>query len=335
MALLHVRDLRTEFSTSRGTLRAVNGIDFSLEEGEVLAIVGESGSGKSITALSIMGLLPGATSRTTGEIRFRDQDLVKMTPQEYRRVRGTDIAMVFQNPLTALDPAFTIGNQLIEIIGMRTASSRKDRKQEAERVLHQVGITDTQRVLQAYPHELSGGMRQRVVIAMAVSRRPKLIIADEPTTALDATIQKQILQLLARINRESNTAIILITHDFGVVANISNRVAVMYAGKIVEYGKTADIIARPLHPYTQGLIGSVPDAGFSRREPAARRRLVQISGAPPDLLNLPLGCVFSERCPEAKAHCRTAEPQLSLHASGSSTACFEREELSYESVTRG
>ncbi|WP_080834480.1 ABC transporter ATP-binding protein [Cohnella massiliensis] len=325
MALLTVRNLRTEFATPRGVVRAVNGIDFDVEEGEVLAIVGESGSGKSVAALSIIGLLPGRSARVAeGEIRFGNQDLTKLSPRELCRIRGSEISMVFQNPLTALDPSFRVGKQLAEVISLGGGAKGKAAEREATEYLARVGIRDAERVLRAYPHELSGGMRQRVVIAMAVSRRPKLIIADEPTTALDATIQKQILGLLRDINRELGTSIIVITHDFGVVANLSDKAAVMYAGHIVEHGRTADLIADPRHPYTRGLIGSVPDPGLRHRF-GARRRLAQIEGSPPDLLNAPACCAFAGRCPEATVRCRSGVPEARLYPGGRRIACFERE----------
>ncbi|MCR8655963.1 ABC transporter ATP-binding protein [Paenibacillus endoradicis] len=322
MAILEVKNLHTQFKTQAGIINAINGIDFSIEAGEVLAIVGESGSGKSVTALSVMGLLPRSiASITEGSISFVEVDLTKIDHKQYNRIRGKDISMIFQNPLTALDPYFAIGNQLSEIIAKHQPSlSRKDVKQEASALLRKVGIHDTERVLRAYPHELSGGMRQRVVIALAISSRPKLIIADEPTTALDATIQKQILELLKQINEEYNTAIMIITHDFGVVANISDKVAVMYAGKLVEFGKTEDVIRQPLHPYTKGLIESVP--GVTRSvEQSQQYRLPQIEGSAPDLLELSEGCVFFERCPKASTHCLHHNPELTTLSDKRQVAC--------------
>ncbi|MFF2482959.1 ABC transporter ATP-binding protein [Paenibacillus sp. NPDC058071] len=328
MALLEVSELHTEFRTGRGTVKAINGIDFTVDEGEILAVVGESGSGKSVTALTVMGLLNGKhASITKGSIKFGNKELTRLSPKEYNRIRGEEMSMVFQNPLTALDPSFRIGSQLTEVIRLRRKGiSGKQALEEARRLLEKVGITDPERVLRAYPHALSGGMRQRIVIAMAISGKPKLIIADEPTTALDATIQKQILELLRTINQEEQTSIMMITHDFGVVANISDKVAVMYAGKLIEYGRTQDVIANPLHPYTKGLIGSVPEGGKRQASEKTAARLQQIEGSPPDLLNLPEGCVFYERCPQALPRCSAEMPKSKTYSENRLAACFAVEE---------
>ncbi|WP_141335651.1 ABC transporter ATP-binding protein [Paenibacillus sp. tmac-D7] len=325
MSLLEVRNLHTELVTPRGTVKAVNGIDFQVSPGEVLALVGESGSGKSMTALSIMGLLPKNTAQiTSGEIRFNQTELTSLEEKEYNLIRGKEISMIFQNPLTALDPSYKIGTQLVETIAYRRGIKKKEAVIEARQWLQRMGISDVERVLKSYPHALSGGMRQRMMIAMAISCRPKLIIADEPTTALDATIQKQILNLLKSINQEFNTSIIIITHDFGVVAYLSDKVAVMYAGKIVEYGNTSRILSAPEHPYTRGLIRSVPEIG-NKGTKSARRRLSQIDGVPPDLMNMPQGCSFGSRCKEATERCFSHPPGVVSLGQEHLVSCFQRE----------
>lgn len=322
MSLLDVSNLHTQFTSSHGSVKAVNGVNFQLEQGEILAIVGESGSGKSITAMSIIGLLPKKNAEIVdGKIFFNSIDLTKLSEKELNKIRGKEMSIIFQNPLTSLDPSIKVGKQLIESITFTQNIKRKNAELEAREWLEKVGISDVDRVMNTYPHTLSGGMRQRVIIAMAISSRPKLIIADEPTTALDATIQKQILTLLKQINDEMNTSIIIITHDFGVVANLSDNVAVMYAGKIVEYGETKQILTTPKHPYTQGLIGSIPKLGDRQRI----KRLTQIEGTPPDLSNLPKGCSFAERCREATDRCLEAQPNLFSLNQGHKLSCFERE----------
>ncbi|MEB3101762.1 ABC transporter ATP-binding protein [Paenibacillaceae bacterium T2] len=332
MSLLEVTNLQTYFHTPNGVVKAVNGVQFSMEPGEIMALVGESGSGKSITGLSIMGLVPKPNGRIVdGQIRFEGRDLASMKEKELRKIRGQDIAMIFQNPLTAMDPSFKIGNQMGEIICYRQGVSAKTAWQESEKLLDLVGIHDPKRVLDSYPHALSGGMRQRVMIAMALSCQPKLLIADEPTTALDATIQKQILMLLKKINKEFKTSILMITHDFGVVASLCDTVAVMYAGKIVEYGRTSRILSDPEHPYTRGLIGAMPENGTGNKE---RRRLTQIDGFPPDLMRLPQGCSFYERCWEAQKKCAEQEPGVTHFDEQHVVRCLNREEESYAVLNR-
>ncbi|WP_035324001.1 ABC transporter ATP-binding protein [Peribacillus kribbensis] len=328
MALLEVSNLKTCFHTSRGKVKAVNGVSFSIDKGEIMALVGESGSGKSITGLSILGLVPQPNGKIEdGKILFKGENLVGKGSKEYRQIQGGEIAMIFQNPLTAMDPSYTIGNQMFEIIRSRGKVGKKEARDQAVKLLHLVGIHEPERVLSSYPHALSGGMRQRVMIAMALSCKPKLLIADEPTTALDATIQKQILDLLKKINKETGTAILIITHDFGVVANLCDSVAVMYAGRIVEYGETNDILSKPVHPYTKGLMGAMPE--FQEPGSKGMNRLIQIDGTPPDLIELPEGCSFFERCNFATNLCKKAFPDAT-YANDSGTQfvyCYHSKEV--------
>ncbi|WEG11026.1 ABC transporter ATP-binding protein [Pullulanibacillus sp. KACC 23026] len=331
MDVLTISDLEVHFSTANGVVKAVNGVDFSIGSGEIMALVGESGSGKSITGLSILGLVPKPNGKVVnGRILFNGEDLVGKTEKHYRKIRGQEIAMIFQNPLSAMDPSFTVGNQLLEIIRDRQGLSRVAALNEAKKLLDLVGIHDHNRVLNAYPHALSGGMRQRAMIAMALSCKPKLLIADEPTTALDATIQKQILSLLKKINQELNTSILFITHDFGVVANLCDRVGVMYAGRILEYGKTEEILKRPKHPYTKGLMDAMPEtsleAFLSTKGSSKKFRLKQITGSPPDLLDLPSGCHFYERCERATSQCLQAFPEVKQDKDHL-VRCFHEEEI--------
>jgi oligopeptide/dipeptide ABC transporter ATP-binding protein len=322
MSLLDVIELQTHFFTPNGVVKSVNGVRFSIDHGEIMALVGESGSGKSITGLSILGLVPKPNGKIVGgKIIFDGQDLVSMSEKQLCGIRGEEIAMIFQNPLTALDPSFKIVDQITEIIRFREKIDKNGARKEAEALMDLVGIHDPKRVLDCYPHALSGGMRQRVMIAMALSCKPKLLIADEPTTALDATIQKQILTLLKKINEELKTAILMITHDFGVVASLCDSVAVMYAGRIVEYGKTADILSHPEHPYTRGLIDSMPNLIRNNE----MKRLKQIEGTPPDLLHLPVGCSFYDRCSEAENKCIEAFPDQTFVDEKHFVRCFNRE----------
>jgi len=324
--LLQVSNLEVQFSSRNGVVRAVNGVDFTIKEGEIMALVGESGSGKSITALTLLGLVPKPTGKiANGSILFEGKDLVKKSEKEYRQIRGQEIAMIFQNPLTAMDPSFTVGNQMLEIIKYRQGLSKVEALEEAKNLLKLVGIQEQERVLKAYPHALSGGMRQRVMIAMALSCKPKLLIADEPTTALDATIQLQILELLKKINREMKTSILFITHDFGVVANLCDRVAVMYAGRIVEYGETEDVLNNPQHPYTVGLMNAMPEL----TDNIEGNRLKQIEGSPPNLLNLPKGCSFYERCDIATSACQDGFPEA-IQTGNHIVRCFQKEVEVYE-----
>ena len=290
--VLEVKDLRINFKTYAGVVQAVRGVNFELYEGETLAIVGESGSGKSVTSNALMKLIPQPPGiYAGGQILFNDRDLVPLTDKQMQAVRGNDIAMIFQDPMTALNPTMRIGKQIMEVIlKHKKADSKAAAKDRAIELLDQVGIPFPEKRFSAYPHELSGGMRQRVVIAIALAADPKLLIADEPTTALDVTIQAQILELMKDIQKKSNTSIIFITHDLGVVANIADRVAVMYAGQIVEYGTVNDIFYNPKHPYTWGLLGSMPDLNNSTDE-----LLRAIPGSPPNLIDPPKGDAFAAR----------------------------------------
>ena len=302
--ILKVNDLHVSFDTYAGEVKAVRGITFHLEEGEVLAIVGESGCGKSVTAQTIMKLNPMPPARIVGgEIFLLDKDIVNATEKEMMSIRGKDVSMIFQDPMTCLNPTMQVGKQLTEAIRHHQKLSQEAANKEALRLLEIVKIPNVVQRAKQYPHEFSGGMRQRVMIAMALSCAPKLLIADEPTTALDVTIQAQIMDLLEEIKEKTNTAIILITHDLGVVASMADRVAVMYAGKIVETGTAEDIFYRPSHPYTKALLKSLPKSDMDRSI-----RLVSIKGTPPDLLNPPVGCAFASRCDNCMKICQTELP---------------------------
>jgi oligopeptide/dipeptide ABC transporter ATP-binding protein len=304
--LLQVKDLRTHFYTREGTVRAVDGISFQVERGKVLGIVGESGCGKSVTALSLMRLVPSPPAKiVSGEILFNGQNLLSLSESEMRRLRGDRIAMIFQEPMTSLNPVFTIGNQITEILKVHRGLSRGDAWKRAGELLGRVGIPDPERRLREYPHQLSGGMRQRVMIAMAVSCEPALIIADEPTTALDVTVQAQILRLLQDLSRDFGTSLILISHDLGVIAETADTVAIMYAGRIVEYASTDKLFERPSHPYTLGLLKSLP-----RFHGEKRGRLEAIPGMVPKLSELPKGCKFHPRCSYVIDPCINEEPTL-------------------------
>ena len=305
--LLEVNDLRINFKTYAGIVQAVRGVNFELYEGETLAIVGESGSGKSVTSNALMKLIPQPPGiYAGGQILFDGKDLVPMTDKQMRKIRGNDIAMIFQDPMTALNPTMRIGKQITEVIMQhKKANSAAEAKARAIELLDQVGIPFPEKRFKAYPHELSGGMRQRVVIAIALAADPKLLIADEPTTALDVTIQAQILELMKGIQKKSNTSVIFITHDLGVVANVADRVAVMYAGQIVEYGTVEDIFYNPKHPYTWGLLGSMPDLNESTDD-----LLRAIPGSPPNLIDPPKGCAFAPRNEFALAIDYEKEPPM-------------------------
>jgi peptide/nickel transport system ATP-binding protein len=304
MALLEVRDLKTYFRTDDGIVKAVDGVNFEIEKGKTLGIVGESGSGKSVTCLTIMGLNPKRSAITSGEALFKGEDLITMPSKRLRDIRGNDIAMIFQDPMTSLNPVHTIGKQLVEAIQLHRDVSRKQAKARALELLKAVGIPRAERRIDDYPHQFSGGMRQRVMIAMALVNDPDLLIADEPTTALDVTTQAQILELMDRLQREFGSAIIMITHDLGVIAEIADEVVVMYAARVAEKGTVYELFTKPHHPYTWGLLGSLP------RLDADTERLVQIQGQPPSLLNPPRGCRFNPRCPYVMNICKQEEPQL-------------------------
>lgn len=304
MALLEVEHLRIEFPTRRGTLVAVDDISFTIDEGEVLGVVGESGAGKSLTGAAIIGLLEPPGRIADGVIRLNDRRIDNLSHEDIRKIRGRDIGAIFQDPLTSLNPLYTVGRQLIETIQTHTDMSAAAARTRATELLNEVGIPAPEHRIDGYPHEFSGGMRQRVVIALALAANPKLIVADEPTTALDVSIQAQIIALLKRLCRDHGTAVMLITHDMGVIAETADRVAVMYAGRIAEIGPVKDVVKHPSHPYTEGLMGSIPVIGH-RLE-----RLTQIDGSMPRLTEIPKGCAFNPRCPKAVDRCFTDRPDL-------------------------
>jgi len=301
--LLSVRNLKTSFFTHVGEVKAVRGISFDVNEGEVLGIVGESGSGKSVTSLSIMGLLQYPGRVVDGEILLNGEDILTYSKNQMRKVRGKEIAMIFQDPMTSLNPVYTIGNQIMEMILEHEKMSRREARARAIEMLKLVGIPAAEKRIDSYPHEFSGGMRQRVMIALALSCNPKLLIADEPTTALDVTIQAQILNLIKKLNRQFGMTTMLITHDLGVVATVCDKVAVMYGGLIMEYGTVDEIFYHPRHPYTMGLLGSIPHV-----DGGEKRRLIPIDGTPPDLINPPKGCPFSTRCKYCMNVCTREQP---------------------------
>ncbi|MDB5957935.1 ABC transporter ATP-binding protein [Ramlibacter sp.] len=317
MPVLQVQDLRTEFRTDEGDFPAVDGVSFSVDAGKTLAIVGESGCGKSVTALSIMGLVPDPPGRiTAGSIRFEGRELVGAPKRELLDLRGNGMAMIFQEPMSSLNPAFTIGDQIVEGLLRHRRSSRAEAQARAIEVLRQVRIPAPEQRFHEYPHKLSGGMRQRAMIAMALACKPRLLIADEPTTALDVTIQAQILELMRVLRDETGTAVILITHDLGVVAEVADEVAVMYSGRIVERASARAIFEAPQHPYTVGLLGSIP------RLDVARERLASIEGQVPSPLQRPTGCNFADRCPFAIAKCRSDDPPLMAVGDAHLSACW-------------
>ena len=301
--LLSVRDLKASFFTHVGEVKAVRGISFDVNEGEVLGIVGESGSGKSVTSLSIMGLLQYPGRVVDGEILLNGEDILTYSKDQMRKVRGKEIAMIFQDPMTSLNPVYTIGNQIMEMILEHEKMSRREARARAIEMLKLVGIPAAEKRIDSYPHEFSGGMRQRVMIALALSCNPKLLFADEPTTALDVTIQAQILNLIKKLNRQFGMTTMLITHDLGVVATVCDKVAVMYGGLIMEYGTADEIFYHPRHPYTMGLLGSIPHV-----DGGEKRRLIPIDGTPPDLINPPKGCPFSTRCKYCMNVCTQEQP---------------------------
>ena len=307
--LLSVRDLRVSFATDDGQVRAVDGVSFDLDAGEVLAIVGESGCGKSVTAQTLIGLTRSPNTTITGSVLFDGRDLNMLPDNELQKLRGARIAMVFQDPMTSLNPVYRVGDQIAEAIRAHRDVPKARALEHAVELLGKVGIPNPQRRVRDYPHEFSGGMRQRVMIAMALSCEPEVLIADEPTTALDVTIQAQILDLLRKLNHENNVAVVLITHDLGVVAELAHRVVVMYAGQVVEQAGLAELFAAPGHPYTRGLLNSIARMDGPRSE-----RLPQIPGHPPSLLNPPDGCRFAARCPDVFADCAQAPPLVDRSA---------------------
>ncbi|WP_416972088.1 ABC transporter ATP-binding protein [Streptomyces sp. 4F14] len=303
--LLEVRDLHVEFHTREGVVRAVNGVNYSVKPGETLAVLGESGSGKSVTAQAIMGILDMPPARIPqGEILFRGQDMLKMSGDERRKIRGSKIAMIFQDALSSLNPVLSVGYQLGEMFRVHQGLSKKEAKAKAIELMDRVKIPAAAARVNDYPHQFSGGMRQRIMIAMALALEPDLIIADEPTTALDVTVQAQVMDLLAELQREYNMGLILITHDLGVVADVADKIAVMYAGRIVERAPVHELYKRPAHPYTRGLLDSIPRLDQKGQE------LYAIKGLPPNLLRIPTGCAFNPRCPKAEDVCREKVPAL-------------------------
>jgi peptide/nickel transport system ATP-binding protein len=321
--ILKVEGLRTYFETDEGTVKAVDGVSFELRRGETLAIVGESGSGKTVTALSILSLLAKTAKIVGGSILFEGRELVGISDDDIEKVRGKEIAMVFQDPLTSLNPVFTIGNQIVEAIRLHQDLGKDEARAEAIRLLDRVGIPEPAQRVDEYPHQLSGGMRQRAMIAMALSCCQKVLIADEPTTALDVTIQAQILQLMRELQDDIGIAIILITHDLGVVAEMADRVLVMYGGRKVEYAEIHELFANSMHPYTWGLLRSLPRLDADRHS----ERLIPIPGVPPSLIHLPEGCHFYPRCRFRRERCRTEYPELREVAPSHWSACHYAETL--------
>lgn len=317
--LLQIKDLRTSFFTDDGVVRAVDGVTYDVEEGETLGLVGESGCGKSVSALSILRLIPSPPGKIVGgEVIFEGEDLLKVDENEIRHIRGNQIAMVFQEPMTSLNPVLTIGRQLTEALELHLNMDGGSATRRAVELLDMVGIPDAETRIRDYPHQFSGGMRQRVMIAMALSCNPKLLLADEPTTALDVTIQAQVLEILARLSRELGTSIIIITHNLGVVARYADRVNVMYAGRIVETAAAKELYEQPRHPYTVGLLKSVP-----RLDQTRKTKLEVIEGVPPDLINVPTGCSFYPRCTFRTDHCKEEAPPLMQVGERHQAACWE------------
>jgi oligopeptide/dipeptide ABC transporter ATP-binding protein len=316
--LLKLENLTVQFHTAGGRIRAVGGVDLEVKAGETVGLVGESGCGKTVTALAIMGLLPSQTSEVEGKVFFAGQNLMALSPEAMRRIRGNRIGMIFQEPMTALNPVFTVGEQVAEVLRQHRHLSHREARVQAAKALSRVGLPDPERHLDRYPHQLSGGLRQRVLIAMALALDPELLIADEPTTALDVTIQAQILALLARLQREMNLAVLFITHNLGVVAHITQRVAVMYAGILVEEAPTPELYRKPCHPYSLGLLSSVPKLDFQHPR---GRVLPAIPGQVPSLHDLPGGCLFADRCVRAHQRCQTPPPYVEV-TPGHRTRCW-------------
>jgi len=319
--ILEVKGLRTHFSTAKGIVKAVDGVDIALDAGETLGIVGESGCGKTVLALSIMRLIPSPPGRiVSGQILFEGRDLLQLPEDAMRQVRGRDISMVFQEPMTSLNPVFRVGEQIAEGIRLHQRLNRREARQGAIDMLRLAGIPAPEVRVDDYPHQMSGGMRQRVMIAMALACNPRLMLADEPTTALDVTIQAQIIDLINRIKAERGTSVILVTHDLGVIAEAAQRVAVMYAGQIVEHAAVVDLFAKPLHPYTVGLLLSIPDMN---RKKGDQDRLAVIPGSIPPLYDLPPGCSFQDRCGYVMAVCRQRHPELTVPVSDHQVRCWK------------
>ena len=325
--LVEIKNERLSFFTPAGEVKALNDVSIRLKEGEVLGIVGESGSGKSVTAYSLMGLTAYPGKLIGGTLEFNGHHIEKLSEKEMRAIRGNEISIIFQDPMTSLNPVYTIGNQIEEVILLHTDKNKKQAKARAKELLELVGINEPEKRLRQYPHELSGGMRQRVMIAIALACEPKLLIADEPTTALDVTIQAQILELMMELREKLGMAIIMITHDLGVVASMCEKIAVMYAGKIVEYGTTDDIFYRPKHQYTKGLIRSIP-----RLDTTEHEKLVPIEGTPVDMLNPPAGCPFAPRCEECMKICLREMPPVTEFEGCHYTQCWLIQKEEYEAT---
>ena len=323
--ILEIKDERLSFFTPAGEVKALNGVSFSMNQGDVLGIVGESGSGKSVTAYSIMGLTAYPGRLVGGTVWFNGHQIDKMTEKEFRKIRGNEVSIIFQDPMTSLNPVYTIGNQIVEVILLHTKKTKQEAWARAKELLELVGINEPDRRLKQYPHELSGGMRQRVMIAIALACEPKLLIADEPTTALDVTIQAQILELMNDLRHKLGMSIIMITHDLGVVAQMCEKIAVMYAGPIVEYGTTDEIFYNPQHEYTKGLINSIPKLNAEEKE-----RLVPIEGQPVDLLNPPAGCPFAPRCKSCMKVCLNKMPPRTELSDTHYTYCWLRQKEEFE-----
>ena len=323
--LLDIKNERLSFFTPAGEVKALNDVSFSMKQGEVLGIVGESGSGKSVTAYSLMGLTAFPGKLIGGTLHFNGHEVEKMSEKEFRKMRGEEVSIIFQDPMTSLNPVYTIGNQIEEMVRLHTDKDKKQARERAKELLELVGINEPEKRLKQYPHELSGGMRQRVMIAIAMSCDPKLLIADEPTTALDVTIQAQILELMMELREKMGMSIIMITHDLGVVANMCEKIAVMYAGKIVEYGTTDEIFYNPQHEYTKGLINSIPKLNQKEKE-----RLVPIEGSPVDMLNPPAGCPFAPRCRSCMKICLREMPPRTELSDTHYTQCWLLQKAEFE-----
>ena len=323
--LLEIKNERLSFFTPAGEVKALNDVSFTLKEGEVLGIVGESGSGKSVTAYSLMGLTAYPGKLIGGQLHFNGHEVEKMKEKEFRKMRGNEVSIIFQDPMTSLNPVYTIGNQIMEMVLLHTNKTKKEAYDRARELLELVGINEPDRRLKQYPHELSGGMRQRVMIAIALACEPKLLIADEPTTALDVTIQAQILELMMDLREKLGMSIIMITHDLGVVARMCEKIAVMYAGRIVEYGTTDEIFYNPKHEYTKGLINSIPKLNQKEKE-----RLVPIEGTPIDLLNPPAGCPFAPRCQNCMKICLKQMPPRADLSDTHYTQCWMVQKAEFE-----
>ena len=325
--LVEIKNERLSFFTPAGEVKALNDVSMTLREGEVLGIVGESGSGKSVTSYSLMGITPEPGQIIGGSVEFNGHRIDRMSEKEMRKVRGSEVSMIFQDPMTSLNPVYTVGNQIEEAILLHTDKTHREAKLRAVELLRLVGINEPEKRVRQYPHELSGGMRQRVMIAMALACEPKLLIADEPTTALDVTIQAQILELIMELKEKLGMAVVLITHDLGIVSSMCDRIAVMYAGKVIECGTTDDIFYRPQHEYTKGLLRSVP-----RIDEKETQRLVAIEGTPVDMLNPPAGCPFAPRCPKCMKICLREMPPYTTFSDLHYAACWLRQK---EALERG